>query len=659
SHAVVDYDGRQYTLTDLGSTHGTTLNGERLHPRRPYPLRPGDQVALAGQVGFRVVRSARPAPPLGRPTRRTSPLVLILGALAVLLLVALVVLIVLYIRSLPPSELGPVTIPPVPTVGELGTSNLYIEYILDASGSMNETLPDDTVKLAVAQRLLTERLQAFRPETHIGLRAYGHRVHYEQREESCQDIELIAPVEVGQLPRIVSWLQDFQARGMTPLAQSIREATADFVFDPARINSIVMLSDGIETCEGDPCGLVRDLRTEGIYFTIHVIGLDVDEPTRQQLMCIAEAGQGTYHDARSEQELDEALKAIEEDLVEGEVIVPPGVDTPTPTPTPSAMPMPLALTATPGLPMMMVPTSAPPSPSPTFTPVPPSATVAPAPPTVTHTPMPVPLTATPTRTPMPATSGGTIAFASNHEGNWEIYLVDPDGSNQRRLTNTAAIEWHPAWSPDGTKLVFQCLAEGISNVCQVNADGRGYAQLSNWKKGDPGAQRPVWSPDGQRIAVSREPAGGGVIFIWVMDRDGSNQTRIVEGRDPSWSPDGTKIAFIRYDGSALQIWTASPEGTNVQQLTEGDADHMYPTWSPDGRHIAFEYDHEQVALINAGGGRRRIVANQPSWNLSWAPDGKRLVIASSGGGIRLINVDGSGATQILGHGTQPAWQPVR
>ena len=119
---------------------------------------------------------------------------------------------------------------------------------------------------------------------------------------------------------------------MTPLAESIRQAMDDFVFDPARINSIVMLSDGIETCGGDPCGLVEELKAQGINFTMHVIGLDVDEPTREQLMCIAGAGEGTYHDAQSEQELDQALEKIQEELVEKEVVVPPAWTRPPPPP---------------------------------------------------------------------------------------------------------------------------------------------------------------------------------------------------------------------------------------------------------------------------------------------------------------------------------------
>jgi hypothetical protein len=259
-----------------------------------------------------------------------------------------------------------------PTPGP-GRSNVYVEYILDASGSMNETLPDGSAKLALAKRVLTDHLLAFRPETNIGLRAYGHRVDYRQKAESCVDIELIAPVEKGQLPIIVNWLRGFQALGMTPLAESIRQATDDFVFEADRLNSIIMLSDGIETCDGDPCGLVRELQAQGINFSIHVIGLDVDQPTRDQLLCIADTSGGTYHDAQSEQELRLALQSVGDKVTQFETVSLPATSTPVstqaaetdvaPAPTatlastlvPSATPAPPTETPTPTVPPRVLP----------------------------------------------------------------------------------------------------------------------------------------------------------------------------------------------------------------------------------------------------------------------------------------------------------------
>ncbi len=307
---------------------------------------------------------------------------------------------------------------------------------------------------------------------------------------------------------------------------------------------------------------------------------------------------------------------------------PGSTETTSPTPLPPATNTPIARTATS-------------SPEPTATPLP------------TDTPLPAP---TPTPSPLPG--GGRIAYTSNREGKYDLYLMNADGSEPRRLTNTPAEELHPAWSPDGRRIAFQCMsADGASNVCLVNPDGSGYTQVTRWGPNDPGAQRPVWSPDGQKIAVSRESPSGGLQYVWVMNADGSNQLQIVEGRDPSWSPDGRRIAFTRYDGTGYQIWTAGPDGSDVRKLTEGDHYRMYPTFSPDGRQIAFEYDHASVVVMDAGGGPARTVAAKSSWNLSWSADGSKLVLAPAGEGLWLVGVDGTALIQIAGDGTQPAWQP--
>ena len=650
THAAIDFDGQQATLTDLGSTHGTALNGQRVLPHRPHPLEDGDRVVLAGEVGFTVRGAASPQATADRSKSRTSPFVLALGAVTLLLLVALVALVILYLQSPGTSDPAPGAVATLPTAAELGTSNLYIEYILDASGSMNESLPDGTVKLAVAQKLLAERLQAFRPETHIGLRAYGHRVHYEQREESCRDIELIAPVDVGQLSTIVTWLQGFQAQGMTPLAQSIRLALNDFAFDPARINTIVMLSDGIETCEGDPCGLVRELKVEGVNFTIHVIGLDVDEPTRQQLQCIAEAGEGTYHDASSEEELEEALEAIQEEVTEGEVVVPPGVDTPTPTPTSSATPAPPAPAAT-QTSTAPPPSLTPPPPTATSTPIPPTVTSTPIPPTATHTPSSTP---SPTPTVPPAATSLSIAFFSDRDtpGYGEIYLMNPDGSGQRRLTSSLRVppvrtgagpgvtsfDWSTASeqflysqgsgaelysvgidggqkvllsrlvgsfaiSPNGKRIALQTLNPSPPQIATMNIDGAAYGQITN----DPDYQlgHPTWSPDGGRIAYARNAE------YWVVSEAGGKPNRLVAAElvpglyECSWSPDGRRLACNTL-ASTPALYLVDIDSQNAKKITDNGG--WTPTWSPDGKQIAFYKD--QIWVIDSDGSDLRQLTSQ-------------------------------------------------
>jgi hypothetical protein len=247
-----------------------------------------------------------------------------------------------------------------------GISNVYIEYILDASGSMLELLDDGVMKRNASRDFLVDHIITFPSETQIGLRSYGHNLPWQDDEEaSCQDIELIAPVEVGQMETIADFLAEFDTLGMTPLYSSVRQALEDFdTSDPDRLNNIVLISDGQETCEDDPCELVELARREGINFTIHVVGLAVDIETREQLSCIADKGGGLYFDVHNSMDLEEALAAIGEEIREDEEIVSFAEATRLAEPTATETPQPTN-TSTP----TRTPTSTPTSTSlPTFTP---------------------------------------------------------------------------------------------------------------------------------------------------------------------------------------------------------------------------------------------------------------------------------------------------
>jgi len=220
------------------------------------------------------------------------------------------------------------TISPLPTlVSPVGSSNIYVEYILDASGSMLELLGGKT-RLEVAQEVLSARVATLPPGVNVGLRVYGHTIPFQQTAASCLDIELVVPLQQGGARLIIDWLPGMQAQGMTPMTESIRLASEDFTFTPERRNIIVLISDGIETCGEEPAEAVRALQELGIDFTIHVIGLAVDAAARAQLQRLAEVAEGTYLDANSEQELSSALGQV------GEIIVQPLPPTPVPTSTP-------------------------------------------------------------------------------------------------------------------------------------------------------------------------------------------------------------------------------------------------------------------------------------------------------------------------------------
>lgn len=202
-----------------------------------------------------------------------------------------------------------------------------VEFILDASGSMNETV-DGRPKLAMAQAVFRTLLDAEEDASLVGLRAFG-RVAGLSEAASCQDSELLVPVAESGATAAAAAVGGVTANGMTPIAESLSRAAEDFLFEPGRLNTIVLLSDGEESCGGDPAAVVRDLRARGFEITVHVVALDVDAGARAQLSAIAAAGGGVYWDARSEDDLRRALADVTERSLR--VVAPPATAQPSRT----------------------------------------------------------------------------------------------------------------------------------------------------------------------------------------------------------------------------------------------------------------------------------------------------------------------------------------
>ena len=192
--------------------------------------------------------------------------------------------------------------------GEAAPSQqVNIAFILDGSGSMAAALPSGKTKLDVAKEVLPELISGVEPGIHGSLWIYGHRLPDEPKEESCKDIERVFALGPIDAAAYTNAIRGIAARGYTPIADSLTLAAQDFPVGENQANSIVLVSDGKETCGGDPCALAAALKKSGADVTIHVVGYDVDEETRQQLECIARVSGGTYRDAADAEVLREAV----------------------------------------------------------------------------------------------------------------------------------------------------------------------------------------------------------------------------------------------------------------------------------------------------------------------------------------------------------------
>jgi serine/threonine-protein kinase len=203
--------------------------------------------------------------------------------------------------------------PPTAPAATLVASNIYIEYVLGASNSMMQPLGGGQTKLDAACSALAQHWGEMRTQPNAGLRAYGHRLSG-ANEDSCLDTELMVPIAEGHLDQMAELLRDISARGMAPLSQALIEASKDFAFTPGRANALLLIADGGDSCDANPCQTAKAHREVGIGYPIYVVGLAPDEQARQQLMCVATSSGGVYRDAASEAELLLALDAFLDDI---------------------------------------------------------------------------------------------------------------------------------------------------------------------------------------------------------------------------------------------------------------------------------------------------------------------------------------------------------
>jgi len=178
--------------------------------------------------------------------------------------------------------------------------------VLDASGSMWGQI-DGKAKITIAQEVIGELLQTLPPETELGLTVYGHR-----RKGDCSDIETLILPGGDQRAAISGAVNAIRPKGKTPLSAAVIAAAEALRFTEERA-TVILVSDGKETCDYDPCEVGRRLEESGVDFTAHVIGFDISDPAdRAELQCLAEETGGTFRTASNAAELGEALAVVAE-----------------------------------------------------------------------------------------------------------------------------------------------------------------------------------------------------------------------------------------------------------------------------------------------------------------------------------------------------------
>lgn len=188
------------------------------------------------------------------------------------------------------------------------TANENVLIILDLSKSMGETLSQGETKFEIAKRAVNEVINSLPPEVKVGLRVYGHKSGLLGMNQ-CHKTDLLAPIASNNRDKIISEIEKLAPNGVTLIEYSLRKGIDDFkgIEGPKRI---VLISDGIETCNGDPCNFARKLRYSGQDIKVDVISFGkklTNFSPDSQLQCIATATNGTFNRASTQIDLVKAI----------------------------------------------------------------------------------------------------------------------------------------------------------------------------------------------------------------------------------------------------------------------------------------------------------------------------------------------------------------
>jgi TolB protein len=214
-------------------------------------------------------------------------------------------------------------------------------------------------------------------------------------------------------------------------------------------------------------------------------------------------------------------------------------------------------------------------------------------------------------------ANGQVAFSTTRDGNYEIYVMNADGSGQTNLTNHPALDVYPAWSPDGVRLAFTSYRDGAANIYLMDANGANQTRLTDHPAED---WYPVWSPDGTRIAFNSNRDGN--VEVYLMNADGSGQVNLTNfpaavDSLPAWSPDGGRLLFVSDRDGNDEIYVMKADGSSPSRLTNDPALDFYAVWSADGTQIIFVTTRDgnyEIYRMNADGSGQSNLTNHPGFD---------------------------------------------
>ncbi len=264
-----------------------------------------------------------------------------------------------------------------------------------------------------------------------------------------------------------------------------------------------------------------------------------------------------------------------------------------------------------------------------------------------------------------------IVFASNADGDFDIYVANLVNGNVVPLTFNDSEDYSPVWSRDGKQIAFASDQDGDWDIYVMSYDGSSVTNLTDDNSSDD--LYPAWSEDDE-IAFTSNRSGSW--DLWVMDASGRNPTQMTfadgyEGT-PTWSPDGW-LAYVSGRENAREIHALDRDGTSYTVIASGSGDYS-PAWSPDGDYIAYvsrQDGNEEIYLLDTACIEAASCANSVL-NLTqdsggdvdpaWSPDSSQIVFGSGRNGssteLYVMNMDGSGLAALTNDGTDhrfPAW----